>query len=306
MDIKKVDDYGMFQMTYDRDYGFDDFLKVGAKNQGALEAYLDAKFNLLGPACTTFCTHNYEGDVIFGRNYDFNIYSPPLQLTTRPGGNNYASISTTSLLYLEYGVDDLPKSGDSALLASPYIPADGLNEKGVTIAVLTVAEAKPPHCESKITLPTTTAIRLVLDKADSVNEAVKLLRQYNIYFSLDITCHFHIADASGHSVIVEYWDNDIKVTESPIASNFIACKTDEIIAQGNAVERHDIAKGFIDSNKNVLNKSQAVDLLVKLGGKAADFGIGTQWSVIYNLSKLEGTIFANLNTDNLIDFSLQK
>jgi len=27
--LKKVDDYGMFQMTYYGDYGFDEFLKVG-------------------------------------------------------------------------------------------------------------------------------------------------------------------------------------------------------------------------------------------------------------------------------------
>jgi len=312
--IKKVDDYGMFQMTYHGDYAFDEFLKIGAKNQEELEAVIekllfkDIQINNAGNGCTCFIARNAAGEVIYGRNYDFDIYSPPLQLVTRPG-NGYASVSTSSLLYLGYNENHLPSGAmeDSMeTLATPYIPADGVNEKGVAIAVLSVADAKPGFCENKITLSTTTAIRLVLDKAGSVDEAVELLRQYNIFFSLDIYSHFFIADASGKSVLVEYWDNDLQVTETPIASNFIAYN-DVKIPQGTAIERHDKVKVTLESNNGILSRQQTIDLLLEVGAlfsKGVEKGSGLQWTTIYNLSTLEGAIFANGNTDNLINFSL--
>ena len=314
--IKKCDNYGMYQMTYYRDYKFDDFLKYGAKDQDELESVIEklifedipdieAKINMLGGGCTVFSTRNPSGEVIYGRNYDFGIYSPPLQLTTCPS-NGYASISTVSMLYLGYDANNLP-SGLNAnslmTLIAPYIPADGVNEKGVAIALLSVADAKPPFCKNKITINPTTAIRLVLDKAANVDEAVELLKQYNIFFSLGIYCHFLIADASGRSVIVEYWDNDLKLVETPIASNFIAYN-DLMIAQGNAIERHDKVKETFENNNNTLSQEQTIDLLMEVGARSTEVGLGLQWSVIYNLSTLEGTIFANGNTNNLVKFSL--
>ena len=314
--IKKVDDYGMYQMTYYGDYGFDEFLKVGAKDHDELETVIErlvfkdikdieAKINMVGGGCTVFTTRNPDGEVVYGRNYDFGVYSPPLQLTTRPS-NGYASISTASMLYLDYGVNNLPSglnSNSLATLAAPYIPADGVNEKGVAIALLSVAEAKPPYSENKVTLNVTAAIRLVLDKAASVDEAVELLKQYNIFFSFGIYVHYLISDASGRSVLVEYWDNDLKVTETQIASNFIAYN-DLKISQGNAIERYDKVKEALENNSGILSETQTVDLLVDLGWQSPEFGNGCQWSVIYNLSTLEGTIFAESNTDNLINFHL--
>ena len=38
--LKKVDNYGMYQMTYYGDYGFDEFLKVGAESDADIEAFV--------------------------------------------------------------------------------------------------------------------------------------------------------------------------------------------------------------------------------------------------------------------------
>jgi len=331
--IKKVDDYGMFQMTYFGDYGFDDFLKVGAKNDSELERHVSErvyrgmpiKLNLAGGGCTVFAARNAAGEVIFARNYDFPLYSPPLQLITRPD-NGYASVSTVSLLYMDYDANYLPSGPNSdsfATLAAPYIPADGVNEKGVAIALLAVPEAKPPFCENKITLNTTTAVRLVLDKAASVNEAVELLRQYNIFFSCNISCHFLIADVSGRSVLVSYWDDDLKVTETndpfQIASNFIAYNDLNIGYGACEFDRYNQVKVALESSGGTLNETQVIDLLAKVGvaspeaseewstiynSSSSELHAGLQWSTIYNLSTLKGTIFANRNSDNLINFSI--
>lgn len=222
--LKKVDDYPMYQMRYYGDYGFDEFLKVGAKSDSDIEKFITKRLlkglpidlGVTGGGCTAFVTRNEKGELIFGRNFDFT-YTPSLQIITEPR-NGYKSISTVNLTFAGYSEDKLPKgfSIDSFLtLAAPYLPFDGMNEKGLVIALLAVPEAKPPYSESKVTLNTTTAIRLVLDKAANVDEAVELLKQYNIYFSGDIECHYLIADADGNSVLVEYWDGELKVVTVP-------------------------------------------------------------------------------------------
>ena len=48
-------------------------------------------------------------------------------------------------------------------------------EKGLVIALLAVPEAELPYDENKVMDNTTTAIRLVLDYASTVDEAVEML-----------------------------------------------------------------------------------------------------------------------------------
>ncbi|MEM5769830.1 MAG: linear amide C-N hydrolase, partial [Bacillota bacterium] len=191
----------MFQMTYYGDYGFDDFLLTGASSDSDIEAFVTKRLlkglpidlNVTGGGCTVFVTHGSNGDVIMGRNFDFT-YSPSMQVVTRPQ-KGYASVSTVNLSFAGYSADTLPSGvnfNSFLSLAAPFLPFDGMNEKGVAIALLAVPEADPPFDKNKVTLNTTTAIRLVLDKAATVDEALELLNQYNIYFSGGIDCHFLI------------------------------------------------------------------------------------------------------------------
>ena len=134
---------------------------------------------------------NEAGEILFARNFDFE-YAPSMQLFTKPK-NGYASVSTVNLAFAGYSKDNLldGMNFDSFLtLAGPYLPFDGMNEKGLTMALLAVPEAHPAVDDTKVTLNTTTSIRLVLDKAATVEEAIDLLKQYNIYFSGDVDCHY--------------------------------------------------------------------------------------------------------------------
>jgi len=315
--IKQIDDYGMFQMTYYGDYGFNEFLLTGAENDTDIETFvtkrllkgLPINLNITGAGCTVFFAPNENGEYIFGRNFDFS-YAPSMQVITRPK-DGYASVSTVNLSFAGYSADSLPSGlnfNSFLTLAAPYLPFDGMNEKGLTIALLAVPEAEPLFDENKVTLNTTTAIRLVLDKAATVDEAVDLLRQYNIYFSGEIDCHFLIADASGDSVLVEYYDDDLQVVTTSenyqIASNFIAYNDLNIGEGFDEFERYDKVKTAIVSNNGTLSEEQSIALLAEIG-VIADDEDRLQWSVVYNLSSLSGVIFANRNTDNLIEFELR-
>jgi len=314
--IKQIDDYGMFQMTYHGDYGFDGFLKVGASSDGEIEAYvtkhllkgLPIDLGITGGGCTAFVVRDENGDVLFGRNFDFP-YSPSMQLVTHPA-TGYASVSTVNLSFAGYGQGNLPSGlnfSSFLALAGPYLPFDGMNEKGLAMALLAVPKSSPPYDASKVTLNTTASIRLVLDKAATVDEAVALLRQYNIYFSADVDSHFLIADATGRSVLVEYYNGALQTVTTPdpyqIASNFIAYNGVNIGEGYSEFERYDAVKAAIDSNGGHLNQAQAVSLLAQVGGRLNGED-RLQWSVVYNLTKLSGVIFAHRHTDNLISFEL--
>lgn len=316
MSLEKVDKYGMYQMTYYGDYGFDEFLEVGARNDADIKAFvtkrllkgLPINLGVTGDGCTAFVVKNESGDILFGRNFDF-LYAPSLQLYTAPN-NGYASVSTVNLAFAGYSGDNLPDGSffnTFLTLAAPFLPFDGMNEKGLAIALLAVPKAEVPYNPDKITLNTTTAIRLVLDKAATVEEAIELLKQYNIYFSGGIECHYLIADASGHSVIVEYVNQELCVVESEteyqIASNFIAYNGLNIGEGFTEFERYDRVQNAIEENNGILEVSGAIQLLADVGVFDGDID-KLQWSVLYNLTTGKGGIFANRKTNNIIEFNL--
>ncbi len=316
--LRKADDYPMYRMTYYGDYGFDEFLKTGAKSDGDIEAFVTKRLlkglpidlGVTGDGCTAFVTHNPEGDVIFGRNFDFD-YTPSLQVFTRPD-DGYASVSTVNLTFAGYSADKLPAEGIAMssflTLAAPYLPFDGMNEKGVCMALLAVPEAQPPQGDDRVTLNTTTAIRLVLDNAANVDEAVALLRQYNMYFSADVQCHYLIADASGASVIVEYWDGALQVVEPDadyqIASNFVAYNGMNLGEGFTEFDRYDAVKAAIEAGGGVLTEDDSAALLAQIGVRDGNEDY-LQWSVVYNLNDLTGRIFAHRNTGNVMEFKLE-
>jgi len=318
--IQKLDDHPLLRMTYCGDYGFDDFLKKGAKSDGDVGQFITKRLlrglpiNLgitdkPGGGCTVFMVKNERGEVLFCRNYDFP-YTPAMQVFTSPN-NGFRSVSTVELDFLGYTKTLFPSGVNLSsfkALGAPYMPWDGMNEKGLAIALLSVPEAHGPSGDNKITLGTTTIIRLVLDKASTVEEAVELMKQYNIYFSAGITCQFLIADRSGHSVLAEYWDNALQTITTTddfqVASNFIAYKGLNIGEGFNEFERYDTVKGAIEQNGGYLYEQQAIDLLAQVG--IYYNGVDKlQWSVVYNLTTGKGKIFAHRNTGNISSFGVE-
>lgn len=309
---------GAYTMTYDGDYGFDEFLKTGATSDKDIEAFITKRLlkgipieiNVTDAGCTAFVTKNENNDVIFARNFDFS-YAPFVQVYTKPN-NGYASVSTVNLSFAGYSEDNLPSSGiglnNFLTLAAPYLPFDGMNEKGVCVALLAVPEVQMEDDPCKITLNTTTTIRLVLDKAANVDEAIELLRQYNIYFSGDVECHFLIADATGKSVLIEYYDGGLQVVESDtdyqIASNFIAYNDLNIGEGFTEFERYNTVKSMLEENNNSISMTECEKLLNEIG--VVDEGTDKlQWSVVYNLSQKNGKIWPHRDSDKAWLFDLK-
>ncbi len=197
--IECVDDHPLYVMHLYGDYGFKEFLKKGIQPGSSSSVSTPA-----APwACTVFGALNAEGDKLLGRNFDWDNHPALLLFTDSPDG--YASISMVDIFYLGFtGQGGIPIAERERLREAAYMPFDGMNEKGLAVGMMAVPSVKPDHDPGKVTLSSLNLIRLLLDYAQNLDEALALLQNYNVDFGGGPTIHYLIADKSGHSAIVEY------------------------------------------------------------------------------------------------------
>ena len=231
--IHKLQD-GLYVMEYRGDYGFDAFLaQGGAADDSAVADYLTGFLshgyykkadNGIRPGdygCSTVCVKDKNGVVYFGRNFDWKKGRAMIVHTVPEHG--YESLSTCDLDFLGFGDDYAPDGSMREriqTLAAIYVPLDGMNEKGLVVADLMAGDNEETHQKTdKPDLTTTTAIRLMLDRAANVDEAVELLKQYDMNSSIGAAHHFSLADATGKSVVVEYVNGEMLVAETNVVTN---------------------------------------------------------------------------------------
>ena len=239
--IQKIDE-GVYFLDFEGNYCFDEYIaKGGGKSNDEMSAFItdklkkgkwtspkkksDSAVNITMKTfgCASIAAHNGGecGGMIFGRNYDWKTCAV-LVVHTKPD-NGYESVSTCCLEHLGINADWEPKHkfpADATALAAIYVPMDGMNEKGVYIADLIAGKDEiTAQNRGNASVTTTAAIRLVLDHASSVDEALELLEKHDMYSVIGYAHHFAIADNTGKSVAVEWVDNKMYVTESPVLTN---------------------------------------------------------------------------------------
>ena len=153
--------------------------------------------------CTAFTMTDNQNQVHMGRNYDFKLDTSAMLVYCTPP-NGYKSVAFAALDNISANTPDESMKKKLATLTSPFICLDGMNEKGVSIAVLTLDSEPVFQNTGKPTIATTLAIRLVLDRAASTQEAVNLLKEYDMFASSGRDHHFYITDASGDGRVIEY------------------------------------------------------------------------------------------------------
>ena len=174
--------------------------------------------NMTAPeiGCASFTATAENGDALFARNYDFSKTNAMLVFTDANEGR-HASISTVDLQFLGIDVDqDMTGLMDKVIcLAAPYAPLDGVNDAGVSCGIyMTYQGGEETVATSQDTdkpdFTSTTLLRLILDYADNVEEAVEIASSYDLHDSANTSYHYMVADASGKSAILE-WTNDSAV-----------------------------------------------------------------------------------------------
>ncbi|WP_108308425.1 C45 family autoproteolytic acyltransferase/hydolase [Metalysinibacillus jejuensis] len=308
----------LFEMHYQGDYGLDKFLQTGARTDGELIHFVTrhlmkgfpVSIALPDLSCTTFRAKSETG-YLFGRNFDL-AQGPSLIMHTAPS-NGYKSIAITHLPFLGFADDESLNGMHNRLttLAAPYIPMDGMNEMGLAIGILLLPDTPTAQNRGNIPIMCTTAIRLVLDKAATVDEAIALMAQYDMHDSAASAYHYQIVDASGQSVIIEYINNEMHVlrhkTHRQAAANFYQHPSKNMHGYGH--DRYGKVMDLLTQKNDVLTKEEAMDLLsrVAVDGEVDPFSHKpsfTLWSAVYELDKRSVTVAANRNYDEVYTFTL--
>lgn len=290
--LEKVDDFPLYTMKYCGEYFFDYFAEHGT--EWGLYRKIYEKVN--PDACTSLAVLNPQGDSVFARNFDW-MHRASLLLFTEPP-NGYASVSMVDLYYLGFeGMQEIPWSKRFILLISPYATIDGMNECGVAIAQNAVPKRNTPKDPNKPTLLNSQIVRLVLDHAKDVDDALTLIQQYNVDFA-NVCVHFHIADASGKSAIVEYVDGGVSIVRDDnlwqVSTNFLFSE-----AQQPDCWRYKAASQSLAEAQGSISQDKAMHLL-----KDTSQG-NTAWSVVYNLNSGQIHLVMGKNYDRVHTFTLK-
>ena len=296
--------------------------------------------------CSSFTAVSESGDRLFGRNYDFDKTNTCIVFTEK-NKDRHATISTVDLQFLGIDVNsDVTGLMDKiTCLAAPYAPLDGINDAGVSCGIYmsyqggleTVATNQNTD---KPDFTSTTLLRLILDYADNVEEAVEIAKSYDMHDSANTSYHYMVADASGKSAILEWvcgtdsTDNDGSARELKVTYNDNDSHIGEkegnadyqwitnFIIQPGYYEKQEDMKGLdryekiyeelSATNGVVKDEKAAMEILAAVGRRTWDNDDGngcTVHSVVYNLTDKTVLWVTNENYDDetaVFEFSFEK
>lgn len=307
---------GLSAVRFDGDYGFDGFLEQGgASSDEGVARYLveniagEFGLDFLGKmfGCSTIAVSSPDGDTFFGRNFDWNTCNAMI-VESHPE-NGYASLSTVNMDFITQGagsaMEAVMKLEQVQTMAALYAPLDGMNEAGLAVSVNMIQDsANISQNTGKPGITTTTAIRLLLDKAANVEEALELLGQYDLHASMGYMVHFAIADRAGRSVAVEYVNNEAVITETPVLTNFYLAPGEKNgIGTRQSHQRFEILTDLLAQNSSLTEIGVRDALSSVSKGNFGEFE-STEWSIIMNLTDKTARYFHRENYENSYFFSL--
>lgn len=321
-------DGAVYQINFSGDYFFDEFLSQGgASNDAELISFVTRSITkgiipmhikTSSIACSAFTADTQSGDRVFGRNYDFSATNTAI-VYTDPGEGRHASYSTIDLSFLGLDADkDVETIGQKFLtLAAPYVPLDGINDAGVACGIFMSyqGEGKGTPTDTQTDRPditSTTLLRLILDYADSVEDAVALAQQYDLHDSASSCFHYMVADSTGRSAILEWvgtdadhdadgaqrqlnvlWNDTDALSDSAdwqVVTNFIKTPGyyDDTTAEMKGLDRYEhLAAALRETDGIVADRDAAMDLLASVGRRTwnnDDSNSNTVHSVVYDLT----------------------
>lgn len=270
--LEQVNDYPLYTMHY---YGaYDD------------TAFSDVLVDLPPTwACSLFTAFADPENKLYGRNFDWE-FSPALLLFTDPP-DGYASVSMVDIAYLGFpgeqsqNLTDRSLEGRQALLYAPFMPFDGMNERGLAVGMAAVPPGNKKDDPDKETIGALGIIREILDHAATVDEALEIIENYNIDFVGGPPLHYLIADASGSAILVEFYQGEMVVTHNEsswhMATNFIRASAED--STEGICWRHDILDEQLTESAGKLTVQDAMNLLDEVSQAGS-----TQWSIVYSMS----------------------
>lgn len=299
---------GVYSLKCTSDYKLDEVLEANITTENELldwtsdEIYhglpVSMKENLFG--CSAFAVTDNEGNHLMGRNTDYPeadclmIYCDP--------EDGYDSIGMVDLRIVNIGntdgmVQPMSAAGRISTLAMPYMIVEGMNEAGFGVSILQLEHDDIHQDTGRNDILLNVAVRAVLDKCATVDEAVSFLDQYDMNTMLGATFHLFMTDKTGKSVVVEWLGDNMYVTENPAITNYIISDT-SFYGEEEGDGRYEILMADLEACSCVASSEEAMGFLEDVGyDNRGNSNIGTEWSSVYDLDNFTVTMCFDVNYD---------
>lgn len=241
-------------------------------------------------ACTTFCI-NKNGQIVFGRNYDWvtgagivNTNQRGLFKTSMNTGNGSAASWVSkygSITFNQYGKE---------------FPTGGMNEKGLVVELMWLDGSVYPAADKRPAVGVLQWIQYQLDNASTTAEVIASDAQVRIK-EKGTPIHYLIADASGNVAAVEFLNgkmvvhtgNDLPfpvLTNNDYASSVKTARP--ILGKGislnnNSLDRFVKACSMVEQFKRTDVDMLLTDFAFSILDKVAQ-GSFTKWSIVYDIT----------------------
>jgi penicillin V acylase-like amidase (Ntn superfamily) len=153
-----------------------------------------------------------------------------------------------------------------------------MNEKGLAVAMAAVPQARAPH--SDWGARSLGVMRMALDQAKNVPEALGIFRTTEVDFRGGPPLHYLLADAAGRSAVVEYVAGHVRVIHRgrrpyQAMTNFVLSTSTR--TQRAHDRRYHTAMTALRASKGRLTPASTLSLLRRVRQP------NTRWSVAYDL-----------------------
>ncbi len=240
--------------------------------------------------CTTFFI-NHNGEMVFGRNYDW-VTGSGLVCTNLRGltktsmkVNDGKSITWTSrfgsITFNQYGKE---------------FPTGGMNENGLVVELMWLDETKYAKEDDRPAIGVLQWIQYQLDNSATVNEVIASDKKVRVT-ATSAPLHYLVADATGNVATIEFLNGVLTVHQGnslpfPVLTNSTYAESKQLGApkavantgafQNNSIERFSTAcsmlKQFTDNKISIHSNDHAFSILDKVAQ-----GRHTKWSIVYDL-----------------------
>jgi choloylglycine hydrolase len=206
------------------------------------------------------------------------------------------------LFYLGFDTETPSWSDRVRLLDAPRLPFDGMNEYGLAVGMMAVPHAEDSVDPQQSTIDSLLAMRLILDGARTVDEAVSLLQGYNVGFGDGPPLHYLVSDPTGHSAVIEFIAGEMTIlrNEQPwqVATNFLLSGQTPESAR-RSCWRYAAASDVLGQAQGALVPEEAMDLLEDVSQSL------TVWSVVYSMSSGDISVAMGRDYDQVHQFTLE-
>lgn len=251
----RLDDDGyLYFMDYTEDY----------YSPHVIEAMQEA--GIIDPGCSSFITHNPEGETLSCRNYDYphrmseenrTLTGLNIVLHCKPEGK-YESISVADAIwcdpdspYLRAGGPDREGFDITILDILPYECMDGINEKGLFVSIMRV-DIKEGDQPARLAAGASIILRYMLDDCANVEEAIRKVDTSIVTPEDWQNCHIFVTDAEDRYAVIESRNSNVSIIDSDVVTNFYLGYDDIEDYYKNGVLREDAVTMNDESGENLI------------------------------------------------------